>query len=1068
MRAHNLNHYYSAAFCIAPNLLSMVTRRRITLILILLTCAIALAYAQPISRIYTKESGLSSSKVTCTVQDHSGYLWVGTHSGLNRYDGNLFKTFKYDPHNENSMSSNRVNCLAVDKLNRIWIGHGSSVTRYNPADHRFTRFTLEATVVTFIFIDSFDKVWVGIYGDGLVVLNSNTGAIEKKIDLKQFLNKDYTQGEILKYSLSDGVAEDLSGNVWIASRGGLYKYDRKLDKVLPAFVLENTPGKIRDDYFTSIVHDRNGGFWLASQHAGISYYSPTQKMSNFSPPSLTDNSGKNLPAIMLVIDIAWKNDHELWVLTNQKEKPIGTFDIQTKTFSFLNLPDIIGNKTKAHELFDDVFVDRNGVTWFASKKFGLFMIDPRKSWDFKMLSKTDSTVNYVSAIVEDPISQKKFLSVLKDSGGELLVSDLKDDHFRSYKFAGDQYTGWEYILDLVNTSGDSLWVVWSNHIRLFDKIKERWIELPQLQKAEAALGSKSPNFYKMIKASSGDYWIATHSNGVYKLSSSDLSLTNFKSNPADQNSISSNSVYDLLEDKMGRVWFASMNSGISIFDPSKNTFKRLGEEKKGSMFLPTNSISAMDIDRDGNIWLATKEVGMIKVNVVSRDSLNFVTFAHDALTSPIDQLKIDGKGRIWFNDEDVKMLDPGTMNIKSFDKSQEFLGGYYTLHKSNGRVLLNGPVGSGIIDEHDLLPDTTSSPLVINTVKVFGNEIYPVGSEYNRISQAYDQNSLAIEFAAIDFVAGQKILYSYKLEGAPGSEWSAPSSNRTTEFADLAGGDYIFKVKTANQEGIWSKEKTLLYIHIDTPFWETDWFYILVVFICIAVTALLYFYQVNRNKRISQLQLKALHTQMRPHFIFNCLSAINGHIVKFETAKASEFLIQFSRLMRGILENSTESWITLEQEIETLRLYLVMEGLRFEDKFSYNLEVEEGIDPSSTLIPSMILQPYLENSIGHGLLHKKSGIGKISIKFLQGNGNLKCIIEDNGIGRERARQIKQRSKIPHKSLGLQITSERLQLLQGRSGADIEDLKNEMGEPTGTRIIVMLMTKKVGKKDLVSA
>ena len=183
--------------------------------------------------------------------------------------------------------------------------------------------------------------------------------------------------------------------------------------------------------------------------------------------------------------------------------------------------------------------------------------------------------------------------------------------------------------------------------------------------------------------------------------------------------------------------------------------------------------------------------------------------------------------------------------------------------------------------------------------------------------------------------------------------------------------------------------------------------------------------------------------------------------------KASEFLSKFSRLMRGILENSTESWITLEQEIETLRLYLIMEGLRFEEKLSYKIEVEEGVDPAKTLIPSMILQPYVENAIGHGLLHKKQGIGIINIKFIKGDGNLKCVIEDNGIGREHSAQLKQRSKTSHKSLGMQITSERLQLLQGSAGADIQDLKNELGEPMGTRIIIMLMAKKVEDKDLVN-
>ncbi|HEU5290731.1 MAG TPA: histidine kinase, partial [Cyclobacteriaceae bacterium] len=372
-----------------------------------------------------------------------------------------------------------------------------------------------------------------------------------------------------------------------------------------------------------------------------------------------------------------------------------------------------------------------------------------------------------------------------------------------------------------------------------------------------------------------------------------------------------------------------------------------------------------------------------------------------------------------------------------------------------------------LIEDRYIIPDTTSNQVAINSVKVLGKEIYPTELSGDSIVLSYDRNSFSIDFAALDFLNSHKIKYSYKLEGLKNNTWTTPSNNNSTEFSHLAGGNYIFKLRVLNHEGIWGKEKNLLYVHVETPFWETTWFYVLIILFFSGSIALVYSYQLNRNKRISQLQLKALHTQMRPHFIFNCLSAINGHIVKFETVKASEFLTQFSKLMRGILENSTESWITLKQEIETLRLYLVMEALRFEDKFSYKIEVEDEVQPSSILIPSMIVQPYVENAIAHGLLHKVNGSGVITVKFLKGNGNLKCIVEDNGIGRERSNQIRSKSKITHKSLGLKITSERLQLLQGSSIANIQDLKNELGEPVGTRIIIVLMMKKVVDEDLVN-
>lgn len=1075
MRAHSLNHYYGSLCVVAIDNISKISiAAYLQVFLPFLICFIS--HAQPKFKIYNTESGLSNVNVLCIVQDQSGYLWVGTRNGLNRFDGNTFKTFKYSSQDKNSISSNFVSCLAVDRFNRIWIGHESSVTRYDPFINEFTRYRLTnspAFFTSFISIDKYDKIWVGTKGNDLVVLNPESGVVEKRIDLSLFINGS----DISRTNNVVGLVEDSMDNVWLATENGLYMYNRKRDAVKPVGIGNDSQGKRHNDHFTEIIDDHNGGFWLAAYRGGVCHYSPKQKL--FDVYQLTSkhyDSHSDLSSTNLVNAIAWKSENELWVATSDSEKSIGIFNISTRKFSFLQLTDIIEKGIYPH--CRDVFVDRSGIAWFASR-VGLLMIDPKSPWNFEPIFKADPVMNLnLSAIAEDTIVQKRFMSTISDA--ELIVSDLNDDQVRSFKGKRNpSYENVMYNADLLDTSGDSLWVISRDNIRLFDKVEEKWIDLPELKRLELDAKPMGPFFYKMIRASAGDYWIVTVRNGAYVLCGSDLSFINYKSNPQEKNSICSNVLSDLLEDKLGRIWLVSRYAGISIFDPSNSTFKTLSREKIGSEYLPTNSVSDIDIDPVGNVWIATVSAGLMKIDVVNKDSLNLITFNDELLTGEVHELKIDGKGRVWFRTPNgVNVLNPQTMNVKSFEQKDGLFDLDYSLLKSNNRVLVSGSVGFGLIDEKDLSPDTTSNPIVINSIKIFGKEIFPNGLDRNRLDLAYDQNSIAIDFAAIDFLNASKIRYSYKLEGAGGDEWSTPSKNRSTEFAHLPGGNYIFKLKTSNQDGVWSKEKNLLYIHIQTPFWEANWFYALLIVVCMGMIGLFYIYQINRiknkekerseiNKRISQLQLKALHTQMRPHFIFNCLSAINSHIVKFETIKASEFLSQFSRLMRGILENSTESWITIEQEVETLRLYLVMEGLRFEDKFSYKIEVGDGIHPTTTLIPSMIIQPFVENAIGHGLLHKEQGNGMVSIKFLKGEGNIKCIIEDNGIGRERSNQIKQRSRFHRKSLGLQITSERLQLLQGSSAADIQDLKNELGEPMGTRIVVMLMTKKVDDKDFVN-
>lgn len=1009
------------------------------------------SYSQPKFKSFDTEYGLSSVDIVAITQDQSGYLWVGTQDGLNRFDGNTFKVYKYNPHNENSISSNFIAGLAVDKSNRIWMGHPTGITRFDPVTNLFTRIKVDSTAVwpAILLVDKDNRIWVGIHGYGLVVLNPETGNIEKRIDLTSHIEK---RGFIHVASM----VEDSSNNLWLTTQDGLFVYDRKLDTVKRVPIIDDGSGKPRNDFFIEIMDDKRGGFWLATYGGEICHYSPKQNSFVAYKPDIPqiDNVG-----ISFYID--WKNENELWLINQGIGKSIGIFNTQTKTFSYLKFP----NSFEIGQAYSDMFVDRRGLIWIASET-GIGMINPNNAWNFIPHFEVDRRIN-IRAVVEDTVLKKKFLAA--DSLG-LVVSNLNNDAINYFN------VGTDVIQNLLNTSGDSLWVISRKNVRLFNKVTEKWIDLPGLQKMVAQTGDVTPYFKKILKTSSGDYWLATVRNGAYWVNGSDLSFKIYNANPKIANSICSNALIALVEDKFGRVWFASFDAGISVFDPASNTFKTLSNEKKGSSFLPTNGISDLDIDHEGNIWIGTLEAGLFKINIVSKDSLELVTFNNEQLTNKIGELKNDGKGRVWFRSATgVSMLDPKTMSIKFFERTGLF-DLICSLPKSNDQVFVNGSRGYGLIDEKDLLPDTISNPLIINSIKVFGKEIFPGGINNDRIELPYDQNSFAIDFAAIDLLNNKKIRYSYKIEGLEGSEWAAPSRNRSTEFANLPGGDYIFKLKSSNQDGIWSKEKNLLYIHVETPFWKTKWFYASLSVLGIGIIFLIYWYQINRirrreeekgetNKRISQLQLKALHTQMRPHFIFNCLSAINGHIVKLETVKATEFLSQFSRLMRGILENSTESWISLEQEVETLRLYLNMEGLRFEDKFSYKLEVEESIYPLSILIPSMIIQPYVENAIDHGLLHKEHGTGTVSIKFLKGDGHLKCIIEDNGVGRERAKQIRERSRISRKSLGLQITSERLQLLQGSSVAEIQDLKNELGEATGTRIIVMLMTKKAQEKEL---
>jgi LytS/YehU family sensor histidine kinase len=201
---------------------------------------------------------------------------------------------------------------------------------------------------------------------------------------------------------------------------------------------------------------------------------------------------------------------------------------------------------------------------------------------------------------------------------------------------------------------------------------------------------------------------------------------------------------------------------------------------------------------------------------------------------------------------------------------------------------------------------------------------------------------------------------------------------------------------------------------------------------------------------------------MNPHFLFNCLNSINRYIVKSDPKTASHYLTKFARLMRLILDNSASESITLEKEIQTLQLYIEMERMRFANAFEYTIEVEEGIEPDSLAIPSMLLQPYIENAIWHGLLHKEEG-GHLWVRFSQPTEDLLTVeIEDNGIGRQKAKELKSKEAISNKSYGMQISQDRLFLIQELYGlkatVEVKDLRDGQGHDSGTKILVQLPTQ----------
>ena len=210
----------------------------------------------------------------------------------------------------------------------------------------------------------------------------------------------------------------------------------------------------------------------------------------------------------------------------------------------------------------------------------------------------------------------------------------------------------------------------------------------------------------------------------------------------------------------------------------------------------------------------------------------------------------------------------------------------------------------------------------------------------------------------------------------------------------------------------------------------------------------------DMNLTISELTQKNLRQQMNPHFIFNTLNSIQYYVFKNDKISSNNYMTKFAKLIRMTLENSRFTSIPIKEEIEALSLYLELESLRFKGKFDWEINVDEEIDTLLYKMPTMLIQPFVENSIGHGLMHKE-GKGHVSVDLKLDDEVILCTIEDNGIGRDRARAIKKQKEDSHNSLGTTITESRIRLVNSLYGQNMKviytDLKDENGNPLGTRV-----------------
>lgn len=555
----------------------------------------------------------------------------------------------------------------------------------------------------------------------------------------------------------------------------------------------------------------------------------------------------------------------------------------------------------------------------------------------------------------------------------------------------------------------------SNSAIVNKKLKIQFLKNAQEINLSASQGYSKACFIKLM---SGEYLYAK-----------DQELIHFNDSVIIGRSFLEKNIECIYEDREGKIW-VGLNAGGAVCFP-------MGTISAGGYFsyFGNKTISAVCEDSKGNLWLASLESGLFFLppnpyssytppKVFSSEAQKIAKNSTAKLSNINDTLIINSA----LNDDYAKPIFSDT-----------------TAKKNN----------------YDTLP-----PLIyISGIKINEKDTLP-GNYY---SLSYSENSIKINYAAFSAVNTQKFQFRYRLSDID-KDWIY-TDNTFAQYNALPPGDYLFSVSAMNAQGVWSKENASVFFKITPPFWQTLWFFILLIS-SIAILAFLFFIirvkqikireqeKTQLHKRIADIELQALRAQMNPHFIFNTLASIQYFITDNNVESANQYLSKFAKLMRSIIYNSRRKKVPLKDEIQALELYIQMEQLRCNYSFDYEIKCSENIDVNDDEIPGLLIQPYVENAIWHGLTYIKDRKGILKISLDKKDDLLKCVIDDNGIGRKKSMELKAQSLKPHQSVGMSITKERLDILNSVQNSKlcvtiIDKVNKETQEFEGTKVEIFI-------------
>ncbi|MBE9462679.1 two-component regulator propeller domain-containing protein [Dyadobacter subterraneus] len=991
-----------------------------------------LLHGQGVGRVtrYSIQNGLSFGVVNSIAQDDKGFLWFATGDGLNRFDGYSFKVFKHNPEDKSSISGNYVKSIFKDRDGVIWASSRSGLNEFVASKENFVRHipSLQkhgsADDVTDISQAKNGDLWLSLNGSGFasfhrsskvfkyhdqktlpgLMTNSvlsvledskgllwlgtrDTGIEVFEIDKNRTLKKSGIDISALPKARINKIYEDHAHNIWIASSKGLFlfKRDNKKFYTLRVSTFHNS------NIYLSLVENQENKLLVGVQDGGV-YSLDLEAAKNLDPENFsfeqvtnTRNQGITQRSVQ---SLYMDKDHNIWLGTyGEGVYLIGSIPEKFRLFE----KKIIDSRAETYLRYYGMCLDNEGNLWLGTDGDGIY----------KTRSSGQVIKHYSADGKQGSIKDGAIISAYKDSGGILWFGTYSKGLFQ-YDPATDSFIQFANdpknpesipcndVRVIFEDSKKTLWVGTNGGgLTRFDREKSVFT---QFIPSNSSINSN--DIRAITEDEKGNLWIGTYGGGLNYLDTKTIRFTQFFNNSRQGFHISNRIVFSLYLDDRGRLLIGSEGNGLLLYDTKKKTL-RLYSEKNG---LASNVINSIQPESTNSIWVSTNR-GLSRINLSNNKIENF--------------------------------------DRSSGLQSGQFNPGSVLYNPKEGYICFGGTEGWNLFYPKQILTSKYKPTVLITGIQLFGKKV-EIGSRQNgkvilsepisnktKITLEPHQSVFSIQYAALNYAYPEKSQFAYKLEGLD-KDWNFVQNERTATYRYLPAGDYVFKVKSANQDGVWFEDYSSIYISILPPWYQTWWAYFLYL---TAAGLLIYYYQRYKTR---QAQLK--YEVQLAHFETQKEKELNERKISYFTNISHEFRTPLTLIINPVREllknesNKDSANLNIIHRNAKRLLSLVDQLLLFRKAEQMQDELNLGIHNLPALI-SDVFQCFLHQAEQKNIRYEfvcenedmviTADIEKLeialfnlisnAIKFTPENGNVKVslseteeqiqiLVQDSGIG----------------------------------------------------------------------